>query len=286
MITEEYKVLVVEDHKATLKQMDDVVKSAGFISLLAENGDDGLEIFKKEKPDIIITDLKMPGINGIELMSKIKEKSSYVQVILITAFGEDDVAISALCKGALDYIKKPINLEELSLALDRAKEKIFEYKKNSPFPTILFAEDDERARKNLFEAIENEGWKVFPAVDGEDAINIFKYNKIDIVILDIKMPKKDGLQVLHEMRSITKDFEAIIISGYGDESSAIQAMRDGAYSFIKKPIDLEEVFLTIEKALEKLNLSRVLKYRLRELELANKIIQKIERKNKKQKTNN
>lgn len=77
------------------------------------------------------------------------------------------------------------------------------------------------------------------------------------------------------MRGITDDFEAIIITSYGDESSAIQAMRDGAVNFIKKPISLDQMILAVKKALEKLDSDRSLKYRTRELELARQIIAKI-----------
>jgi YesN/AraC family two-component response regulator len=86
------------------------------------------------------------------------------------------------------------------------------------------------------------------------------------------MPKKDGLEALHEMRSVSDDFEAIILTGYGDESSAIQALRDGAINFLKKPIDLDQMILAVQKAMEKLKSDRSLKYRTRELELARKII--------------
>ena len=80
---------------------------------------------------------------------------------------------------------------------------------------------------------------------------------------------------MHEMRSITDDFEAIILTGHGDEERAIQAMRDGAINFLKKPLDLDQLIVAVEKAIEKINSDRSLKYRIRELELAKEIIAKI-----------
>jgi len=75
-----------------------------------------------------------------------------------------------------------------------------------------------------------------------------------------------------KMREITDDFEAIIFTGYGDESTIIKAMRTGVANFLKKPIDLDELMLVLAKALEKLNLRRSLKYRTRELALAKEVI--------------
>lgn len=82
-------------------------------------------------------------------------------------------------------------------------------------------EDEETTRTRLGRVLEKENWKVFLASDGEEGVKIFTENKIDVALIDIKMPKKDGLQTLHELRGITDDFEAIVLTGYGDESAAI-----------------------------------------------------------------
>ena len=272
---EEYKVLVIEDDETAREQLAKVIQKEGFEVVMAEDGRVGLEMFKNEHPEIVITDLKMPGIDGLEVMRKVRRFSTNVPIILITAYGETDTAISALREGALDYLKKPLDLELLILALGRAREKIIEYKKAPPFPNLLLADDEEMTRRRLARVLEKEDWKVFQASDGEEALNVFQQTKIDIVLLDIKMPKKDGIQTLHEMRNITANFEAIILTGYGDESSAIQAMRDGAINFLKKPIDLDQMVVSVEKAIEKLTSDRALKYRIRELELAQEIIAKI-----------
>ncbi len=272
---ENYTVLVIEDDEAARKMLAKAVKKEGFEVLTAENGRVGLETFEKEAPQIIITDLKMPEVSGMEVLQKVKKISPHVEVVLITGFGETDTAIQALREGALDYIKKPIDLDQLSLALGRAKEKVVKYKKAEPFPALLLAEDEESARASLSGFLKKDGWKVYEAADGEEAVKVFQQEKIDIVLLDIKMPKLSGLDSLIEMRRVSDDFEAIILTGYGDETSAIKAMQGGAMNFLKKPIDLEQLLVTLEKAVEKLHLHRSLKFRTRELELAEEIIAKI-----------
>jgi len=272
---ETIKVLLIEDERIPREQLARVIREEGFEVLVAENGRIGLDIFKKERPEIIVTDVKMPDIDGLEVMHTVRRFSKDIQIILITAYGETDMVIAALREGALDYLKKPLDLDQLTLALGRAREKILELKKTPVFPVLLLAEDEEGTRERLARLLEKEGWKVFQVANGEEAVNIFQQEKIDIVILDIKMPKKDGIQALHEMRGISKDFEAIILTGYGDEKSAIQALRDGAINFLKKPIDLEQLIITVQKAVEKINTDRALKYRIRELELAKEIIAQI-----------
>lgn len=271
------KVLLIEDEEVARKALAKVIEKEGWQVITAKDGEEGLELFKREQPEVVITDLRLPKIDGIEVMHTVKKILPSTEVILITAFGDYDTAITALREGAFDYLKKPIDVNELILSLGRAKEKIYARKNIPPFPTILLAEDEESTRERLSRVLSKEGWKVLPASDGEEAMSIFENNKIDIAVIDIKMPKKDGLTCLHEMRKITTDFEAIILTGYGDESAAIQAMRDGAVNFIRKPIDLDQLIVAIQRALDKLNTERVLKYRVRELELAREIIAKITR---------
>lgn len=271
---EKIKVLIIEDDENARKQLSKFVQKEGFEVLTASDGKEGIETFKKENPDIIITDLKMPNIDGMEVIYTVKRLAPNVQVILLTAFGEINDAITAIREGVLDYLKKPLDIDELLLALGRAKEKILEEKTVSPCPTILLAEDDEKTGDRLCRVLKKEKWEVFWVKDGDEALQVFQREKIDLVLLDINMPKKNGIQTLHEMRTISMDFEAIILTGYGDESNAIQALRDGAINFIRKPIELDELIMCVEKALDKLTIKRALKYRTRELELSKQIIAK------------
>ena len=269
------KVLLIEDDATAREQLAKFIRKEDFEVLVAEDGKMGIELFNKESPDIVITDVKMPCVDGLEVMRTLRKQSKDVQIILITAFGETDTVITAIREGAIDYIKKPIDLDHLSLTLGRARENVSRIKDSPPYPTLLLVEDEDNTRNRLASMLEKEDWKVLQAGDGEEAINLFQETKVDVAILDIKMPKKDGIQSLHEMRNISEDFEAIILTGYGDEKNAIQALRDGALNFLKKPIDVEQLILTVGKALEKINLDRALKYRTRELELAKKIIAQI-----------
>ncbi|MBF0100224.1 MAG: response regulator [Desulfobacterales bacterium] len=266
------KVLVIEDDPEALEKIGRFLQKEGFEIFLADDAETGLRFFDEYQPDMVITDLKMPKISGVDILRKIKFFSPYTPVIIVTGYKDTDAAISAIEEGALDYIKKPIDLYSLLPAVGRAREIIRRHKENSSYPLILVVEDEESARNRLIRAFQSEGYKVLFAENGEEGIAVFKNNKIDIVLLDIKMPKMDGLTALQHMRDISSDFEAIILTGYGDESDAIRAMRCGALSFIKKPIDLEQTFATIEKAIHVLTLNRSLKYRSRELEIANEII--------------
>lgn len=118
------KILVIDDEKPTLKMFRLFLIAYGYEVLIAEDGQTGLEIFKKESPDIVFTDIKMPGMDGIEVLRKIKETDPLTEVIVVTGHGDMDLAIQALNLGAADFINKPIAKIALDSALGRAEERI------------------------------------------------------------------------------------------------------------------------------------------------------------------
>ena len=215
---ESLRVLVIEDDETARKQMAKAIRKEGYEVLTAEDGRAGVDLFEKEQPEIVITDLKMPVLGGLEVMQTVKRLAPKVQVVLITAFGGVDTAILALREGVLDCLTKPLDLDQLSLSLGRASEKVKELQDVNSYPTMLLADDDEKTRKRFAKVLEHEFWKVIQAGNGREAVDAFERTKVDVAILDIKMPEMDGLEALHAMRGISDDFEAIILTGYGDEN--------------------------------------------------------------------
>jgi len=118
------KILVIDDEKATLSMLRLLLGAYGYTVLTAENGEAGLEMFRNEGPTIVLTDIKMPGMDGIEVLQKIKAKNQDAEVIMITGHGDIELAIRSLKFDATDFITKPINNDVLEIALKRVHEKI------------------------------------------------------------------------------------------------------------------------------------------------------------------
>lgn len=118
------KVLVIDDEPSALKLFSMFLKAYGYKPFEAESGEEGLDIFKAEKPEIIFTDIKMPGIDGLEVLKRIKAMAPRTEVVVITGHGDMDLAISALNSDATDFINKPIKREELEKALTRASQRL------------------------------------------------------------------------------------------------------------------------------------------------------------------
>ena len=118
------KILVSDDEKATLSMFRLFLDAYGYRVYMAENGAEGLEIFRKERPAIVLTDIKMPGIDGLAVLQQIKEIAPKTAVIVITGHGDTDLAEQAVALHAVDFIHKPINKEALDAALEKATEKL------------------------------------------------------------------------------------------------------------------------------------------------------------------
>ncbi|MHC1744454.1 MAG: response regulator [Syntrophobacteraceae bacterium] len=117
-------VLVIDDEKPTLAMFRLTLNAYGYEVLTAENGREGLEVFERERPPIVLTDIKMPGMDGIEVLRRIKQIDPKTEVIVITGHGDMDLAIKALNLDATDFINKPIQRQALEQALERAKARI------------------------------------------------------------------------------------------------------------------------------------------------------------------
>lgn len=119
---------------------------------------------------------------------------------------------------------------------------------------ILVVDDEEIARDNLKHILTRPGWTVTAVASGADALQAMENQVFDVVLTDLKMKGVDGLQVLERTRHAHPSTEVIVITGHGSIPSAIDAMKKGAYHYISKPLKIDEVRITVEKALEKTRL--------------------------------
>ncbi len=117
------KILIVDDEKMIRERLYRLLELEGFEAFSAENGLIGLATFEKEKPDIVILDVKMPGMDGVEVLTKIKEASKETEVIMMTGHGGVETAIQSLRQGAFDYLEKPVDFDQLEISVKRALEK-------------------------------------------------------------------------------------------------------------------------------------------------------------------
>jgi two-component system, NtrC family, nitrogen regulation response regulator NtrX len=119
---------------------------------------------------------------------------------------------------------------------------------------VLIVDDERSIRRTLREILEFEGYAVEEASDGMEGLDQLKAGTFDLVILDIKMPKMDGMEVLERIQILKPDVPVIMISGHANIDTAVEAVKKGAFDFISKPPDLNRLLITLRNALDKSNL--------------------------------
>ncbi len=116
---------------------------------------------------------------------------------------------------------------------------------------ILVVEDKESMRRMLKETLEGAGYSVTEASDGQEAIKLISILRFDLILTDLRLPKKDGMAVLKATREVDPQSPVILMTAYGDIETAVRAMKEGAYDFIPKPFDSDYLLFLIERALER-----------------------------------
>lgn len=113
-------ILVVDDEKNTRDGICHFLESLDYDVTTAEDGETALKLFREEKPDIVLSDMRMPGMGGIALLEKIRNQTPDALVILLTAYGSVEDAVKSMKKGAFYYLTKPVNLEELEFLIKKS----------------------------------------------------------------------------------------------------------------------------------------------------------------------
>ena len=152
---------------------------------------------------------------------------------------------------------------------------------------ILVIDDEESIREMLAQALEIGGFQVETATDGMEGLEKFNVDKsFDVILTDLMMPKVNGMQVLEEVKKLDPTVELIMLTGFGGNESAIEAMKKGAYDYLQKPTNVEELFITVQKAIERRrlseenrqyqrNLERIVKQRTHELSETKNFLQSV-----------
>lgn len=268
-------VLIIDDDEIVRKQLEVELRRAYFTPVSVASGNDALAMIASMKVEIILLDVKLPDMDGIDLLEKIKAQNPSCEAIVITGYGGEEIAIRALRKGAIDYIEKPLNLNELSAALGRAQEKLAQAQELAYKNTILITDDEEVVVLRLKRFLEKEGFLVFGSTSAKEGLEIIAQNKIDVLITDINMQGMDGFELLQKAKSLYPDIEGIVVTGDKTGELAIKALRAGAVDYINKPVDLDELLFSVKKAIENIHLNRNKLYRSRELKITSEIITKM-----------
>lgn len=222
----------------------------------AYDGEEALKIYNDTLPDIIITDIEMPKMTGLELCREIKEHNDdrFIPIIILSSLDNPINIDTAFRYGADDYLTKPMSGTQLR---DKVEEyfKVIERKEHNK---VLVAEFDKISRELIKHALIKNGIKVFTADNGTDAYYMAKNNPPDVLITDIDLPGINGHELIRKMKQ-TKGLEeiSVIMIGNMQKESVDRKNTDqlGVTRYFTKPFDVEKLVLIVNQILlEKYNM--------------------------------
>jgi two-component system phosphate regulon sensor histidine kinase PhoR len=279
------RILIVDDHPNTASMLARVLSKLDqpVEVITASSGEDALEKIGDQVMDILITDFMMPGLNGLELIEKLRGEKKPAHTILITAYDTPGLAITARRLNIQDYLVKPVQPDKIRSIVSRVIGELRPNETVNGAPVrrvfkILIADDYPDNLRLLSTRLRNEGYEFIPAWDGEETLQKVREDEPDLVLLDVNMPKKDGFQVLAEMRSDPEisHIPVIIITAARIGSKDVrEGLTLGADDYITKPFDWRELAARIQSKLRVKQAEDALRRRTRDLGILPEIGQEL-----------
>jgi len=232
-------ILVVDDDVDTCRNLSDILTDLGYHVDVAHDGPSALELVRRTAYDVALLDLRMPGMDGLELFHRIRQLRSGTVGIIVTAYAGTDTTERALAAGAWQVLAKPVDFARL---LGLVEEAIGQ-------PLVLIVDDDPDLCRSLRDVLCDRGFRVCLAHDESDAAAHLRDTSFRVVLIDMKLPQGDGAGVYRLVREANPQARAVLITGHrGEMEQRVQeVLREGADAVCYKPFDVGNLLATLEQ---------------------------------------
>ncbi len=252
-------VLVADDDADLRETIAEYLRAQGFEVVEAANGLEALAQVRQVRPAGVVLDLRMPRLGGLDAIKQIRDFDRGVTVVVVTGVKDPELQRQALALGAARVLLKPVALADLVAALGTPEAQPGGTRETPKPPfgasavpsagRILVVDDEAEIREMLEELLTQKGYQTRSAADGATAVRAVLDEALDVILLDIAMPRLGGVEALTAIRAIAPDVKVIMVSGQSDLELAKRALAYGAFDYVAKPIDLAYLSLSVEAAL-------------------------------------
>ncbi len=245
-------ILVADDEPSIRRYLYFELSKAGYKVIEATNGQETIQQVKEQKPDLLLLDILMPILDGYDVLRKLKTNPelAYLPVIILSILEDKEKGLQL---GANAYLNKPLEKEQLLAKISEVLEK--EEKK------ILLVDDEESFVKATRFFLKKNGYEVYTASNGEDALEVCRERKPDLVILDILMPEKDGIETLKALKKdpLLQKIPVIMLTVNAIENGRTKCLSLGAEQYLTKKEGLNFLLEKIREILKNKNQAEFIK---------------------------
>ncbi len=237
------KVLVVDDNIDFCENIIEILESHGYEAVGVHDGFKALDVVKNNGIDLVLMDVRMPAMDGVETFMKLKQISSEIPVIMITAYTEDGNIREALRGGANGAFEKPIDIERLKRGMKEA------------IPNgarFMVVDSNAESSTNTMDMLNKNKYRGVAAYNGNAAIQMAREIKFDIIILDMELPDMNGLDVCNTIWDIRPDATVITITDgrEGKESLVEQSLQCKVRACLERPLNMDHLLKEIQGGLK------------------------------------
>jgi len=242
MKAKKINILLVDDNQKFLKSVAERTKLKGFNVFTASNGKQALDIAQKQPIHVAVVDQRMPDMEGLVVITKLKELAPDIKTILLTGHGDEKLKEASEALNSTYFDKQDMS-------------RFWAFLSNLPLGNIniMLVDDNAKFLNTLAERIRLKGYEPFTALNGQEALEIMKTTKIHMAVVDQRMPDMDGLVVITKLKEIDADIKTVLLTGHGDEKlkEATEALNS---SYFEKE-DMGTFWRFVRKALQSLETS-------------------------------
>ena len=232
------RILIVDDEENMRKTLADILRDEVYQVATAATGEEAVELCSKQDFDVVLMDVRMPGIDGVEAFRRIRRHREGVRVILMSAYDVVSLKEAALDEGAIAFLSKPLDVQKVIQLIGEVRE-----------TAILVVEDDTRTADLLGTTLKQQGYRVTVTQSSHDALELVEQIRFDLIFLDVNLPAMNGLDLYLAIKRITPSAVAIMITGMEEEFERLarEAVRCSAYTVVRKPLDIDEILGLLER---------------------------------------
>ena len=236
-------VLIVDDDANCCSTLSKILEKKGYAVTTAENGMRAIEFVKGRPFDVILMDIKMPIMNGMETYKNIKRIRPAAAAIFMTAFSVEDLFKETIREGVYAVITKPFNIDTVVNMIEKSR--------NGTLLAVV--DDDPNIGKMMKNVLESKGYSVTTCLTGEEAIALAKDRPRDIFFIDMRLPVLNGLETYLAIRKANPEAVVVMMTGYQQDMDGLvrQAIEKGAYACLYKPFDMDKAIKIVEEIFKK-----------------------------------
>ncbi len=235
------KVFIVDDDPDFAEGVAITLELAGHEVELAHSGEEAVRKYREQEFDITFMDVRMPGMNGVDSFFEIRKTAPDAKVIMMTAYSVEELLSRAMEAGALGILHKPFGAEEILKMVESAK----------PARMVLLADDDPDFVEGVEKTLSEAGYQLIVARTGEEAVDKALSEPFDVLLLDLRLPVLNGLEVYLELKRHERALPTIIVTGYAsEEAEAITELYAiSANGCLVKPIAADTLLNAVEQVI-------------------------------------